>query len=68
MALKRAKQTGTLSLQGRELKAFPKELCNFQNLEGIVDNWWEAFDLGKIDLSNNEIPSIPEEFAEQKFI
>lgn len=31
-ALKRAKQTGTLSLQGRELAKFPQELIKFEEL------------------------------------
>jgi len=57
-ALKRAKQSGTFSLQGRSLKQFPMELCKFTELE-IGDNWWESYELSKLDLSNNEIPEIP---------
>jgi hypothetical protein len=34
----------------------------FQDLQ-VIENWWEGVPLGKIDLSNNEIPSIPEEVA-----
>ncbi|CDW80826.1 leucine-rich repeat-containing protein 40-like [Stylonychia lemnae] len=66
-ALKRAKQSGTLIIADRQLKAFPGEILNFQELQ-IGDNWWEGFDLQKIDLSNNEITSIPEEISAQEFI
>jgi len=66
-ALKRAKQSGTFSLQGRSLKQFPMELCKFTELE-IGDNWWESYELSKLDLSNNEIPEIPEEIATQGLI
>ena len=40
---------------------------NFQNIS-MGEGWWEGCDLTKIDLSNNIIDSIPEEFATQEFI
>ena len=49
-ALKRAKQNGTLSLQARGLKVFPMEIVNFQDLN-LGENWWDGFDLNKVDLS-----------------
>mmetsp|Transcript_13221 Transcript_13221/g.18139 ORF Transcript_13221/g.18139 Transcript_13221/m.18139 type:complete len:136 (+) Transcript_13221:146-553(+) len=67
-ALMRAKQTGTLSLQSRGLKVFPKELLNFQDLAMENVNWWDGFDLGKVDLSNNEIEVIPDEVGTQEFL
>ena len=63
-AIKKAKQTGTLSLQGRSLKVFPQAILNFQELQ-MEGNWWESFDLQKIDISNNQIALIPEEIAAQ---
>ena len=53
---------GTLSLQGKGLKTFPMEICNFNELR-LLENFWEAYDLTKVDLSKNEIESIPEEIA-----
>ena len=64
-ALKRAKQSGTLSLQGRSLKVFPADICRFQELN-LTENWWDSFELTKIDISNNEIESIPEEIGQQE--
>ena len=29
------------------------------------ENWWDGYDLTKIDLSNNEIPDIPDEISQQ---
>ena len=64
MALKKAKECGTLNLQGKGLKVFPAEIVHFNDLSGVVDNWWQGFDLTKIDLSNNEIPEIPDGIGE----
>ena len=61
-ALKRAQQSGTLNLQGRGLTIFPNEIVIFEQLR-LIENWWEAYDLKKVDLSNNEIESIPDEIA-----
>lgn len=58
-AFKRAKQTGFLSLANNNLKDFPKEINDFDNLNFQDDKWWESNPLTKIDLSNNEISSIP---------
>ena len=32
------------------------------------ENWWDGYDLTKIDVSNNEISEIPEELAKQEFV
>jgi Leucine-rich repeat (LRR) protein len=56
-----------LSITDRQLKAFPQEILNFQDLQ-ILENWWDGNDISKIDLSNNEIPSIPEQIGTQEFI
>jgi hypothetical protein len=61
-ALTRAKQTGNLTVCDRALKAFPDEILKFEDLQ-VIENWWEGCPLTKIDLSNNEIPSVPEEVA-----
>jgi hypothetical protein len=66
-AMKRAKTNGVLNLQGRDLKAFPMDICKFEELK-IIENWWESFDLTKIDLSNNEIPEVPDDIATQEFV
>lgn len=66
-ALKRAKTTGTLNLQSRGLETFPEDICNFSDLK-IIDNWWESYELTKIDLSNNQIKTIPKEINTQEQI
>ena len=30
------------------------------------ENWWDGYDLTKVDVSNNEIPSIPEDLGQQQ--
>ena len=52
-------------MQSKGLITFPMEICNFHELK-LIENFWEAYDLTKLDLSNNEIPSIPEEIATQE--
>ena len=32
------------------------------------ESWWDGYDLTKIDLSNNEIPVIPDEISQQQFV
>jgi hypothetical protein len=32
------------------------------------ENWWDGYDLTKVDLSNNLITEIPEEIGLQQFI
>jgi hypothetical protein len=52
-------------LTGREIKVFPSEIINFQDLN-LIDNWWDGYDLNKIDLSNNLIEEIPVEIGAQE--
>jgi hypothetical protein len=61
-ALKRAKETGVLQISDRQIKLFPPEILKFEELQ-VIENWWEGVPLQKIDMSNNEIPSVPEEIA-----
>ena len=51
-------------MQGRSLKVFPQAILNFSDLQ-MEGNWWENFDLTKLDFSNNQITSIPEEISSQ---
>ena len=44
------------------MTTFPSEIVTFEKLQ-LIENWWEAYDLQKVDLSNNEIESIPEEIS-----
>ena len=64
-ALKRAKTSGTLNLQGRELETFPEDICKFSDLK-LIENWWESYELIKLDMSNNKLTSIPKELATQE--
>ena len=41
------------------------DICKFEELK-LIENWWESCDLTKIDLSNNEIPEVPDEIASQE--
>ncbi|EWS71822.1 hypothetical protein TTHERM_000716187 (macronuclear) [Tetrahymena thermophila SB210] len=66
-SLKRARRTGQLTLIGLELKEFPKQIAQYQDLQ-LDDNWWEIAPLTKLDLSNNEIKQIPEDFTHEKEI
>ena len=50
-------------MQGKGLAAFPMDLCKIHELQ-LCENWWDANPLVKVDLSNNEIDSIPEEIAQ----
>ena len=64
-ALKRAKTTGTLNLQGRGLSEFPEDICKFSDLR-LLDNWWESYELTKLDMSNNQLQNIPGELSTQE--
>lgn len=59
----KAKQTGVLIVQNRQLKLFPQEILRFQDLQ-VIENWWDGCELTKVDLSNNEIGDIPESIYE----
>jgi hypothetical protein len=39
-------------MQGRQLTEVPKELCHFHEID-LDGNFWEGYDLTKVDLSNN---------------
>lgn len=40
-------------MQGRQLKEVPKEVTDFHITDLPDGNFWEAYDLIKVDLSNN---------------
>jgi len=55
---KNARRSGTLSLPNRGLTAFPAELGQWAELT-FGENWWELVDLARLDLSLNNITTIP---------
>jgi len=65
---KRAKTSGAFILQSNGLKTFPAELANFAEFTIPGENWWDGCELTKIDVSNNEIPEIPEDLSKQDTI
>ena len=58
-AYKRAKQSGTFICVSQKLIQFPADLPNFTEMTIPGENWWDGYDLTKVDLSNNDIPEIP---------
>ena len=67
-AYKRAKSSGTFVCQSHNLKVFPAELANFAEMAIPGENWWDGYDLTKVDVSNNEIPDVPNDLGRQDFI
>lgn len=59
-AYKRAKQSGIFIFQSQSCTVFPSELANFADMTIPGENWWDGYDLTKVDVSNNLIQSIPE--------
>lgn len=59
-AIKRALETGTFNFVGQEATTFPDQIWRIDELKIEDQNWWECNPITKIDVSNNEIPSIPE--------
>jgi len=55
-------------MQSCGLTAFPAELPNFAEFTIPGENWWDGNDLTKIDVSNNEIPEVPEELSKQEYL
>jgi Leucine-rich repeat (LRR) protein len=56
-----ARQTGSLKLNNRKLDSFPAEIVALHDVSNVSseERWWENVDLLHIDLSHNEISSIP---------
>lgn len=48
-----------------KLSQLPPELCNMSN-ESYDMNWWECLPFKKLDLCNNDIPSIPAELSKEQ--
>lgn len=67
-AYKRAKQSGTFICVSHNLKQFPSELANFADMTIPGENWWDGYDLTKVDVSNNEIAEVPAELGKQEFV
>jgi hypothetical protein len=64
-SLKRAQQSGNLNLSNKGMDKFPEEVCVFNELR-LIDNWWDAMPLLKIDCSNNELTQIPQQLSAQE--
>lgn len=64
-ALQRARQGGHLKLQGRALSLLPDEVWDIATVElPEGTNWWETREtLETIDVSQNDITTLPEYFA-----
>ena len=60
MALKRALETGGFNYVGQEATSFPDQLWHIDDVKIEDQNWWECNPIVKVDVSNNEIPEIPE--------
>ena len=58
-AFKRAKTSGNFAVQNAGLKEVPADLCTFDAYKVPDENWWDSHELVKVDLSNNELASIP---------
>jgi len=57
-----ARQTGRLMMPQRGMTEFPSQIFNLsdqENLKGTEEKWWECAELTAIDVSHNEIKSIP---------
>jgi len=60
--LKMAQKSGNLNLVSMSLTTFPEEINKFQELK-LIDNWWEAQPILKLDCSNNLLESLPANLA-----
>ena len=67
-AYSRAKQSGNFIFQSQGATVFPPDLPNFQDMTIPGENWWDGYDLVKVDLSNNLIDTIPEDIGLQQYI
>lgn len=63
--LQKARQGGNLKLQGRQLPSLPDEIWDIATVPlPESTNWWESREtLETIDVSQNEITSLPDYFA-----
>ena len=57
--IKRALQTGGLSLVGQDLTEVPADLFRIEDMPLEDANWWECVAITKMDFSNNDITRIP---------
>ena len=58
---KRARATGELHLAGAELDELPIETCTLLDHLQPDEKIWECYDLTKMDISHNNIHSLPPE-------
>ncbi|KAJ0404854.1 hypothetical protein P43SY_007936 [Pythium insidiosum] len=59
-----ARQSGQLNISSRGLTAFPKEILRLFELVEEDEKSWECVPLVKVDLSYNEIASLPDEIQQ----
>jgi Leucine-rich repeat (LRR) protein len=60
-----AQQSGSLNLASRKLETIPPEVFKLKELTFEEEGkWWEREDLKRIDLSHNQISSIPPDIAQ----
>ncbi|KAF1329234.1 Leucine-rich repeat-containing protein 40, partial [Globisporangium splendens] len=59
-----ARQSGSLNLSTREIKAFPHEILRLRELVEEDERSWDCAPLHKIDLSYNDIHELPAEVKE----
>ncbi len=62
--LRMAQKSGALNLVGMSLSVLPAELTKFSELR-LLESWWEAFPLLKLDCSNNQLVTLPADLATQ---
>ncbi|KAL7680652.1 putative leucine-rich repeat domain superfamily [Plasmopara halstedii] len=66
--LRQARQSGTLNLSSRDLRAFPDEIFRLYDELDEDENSWECVALKKLDLSYNEIAEIPSQVETLKYL
>jgi Leucine-rich repeat (LRR) protein len=48
------------------MKEFPADLCKFEEYKVPDENWWDGHELSRIDVSNNQIETIPRDIGQQQ--
>uniref|UniRef100_K3X9W6 Disease resistance R13L4/SHOC-2-like LRR domain-containing protein n=1 Tax=Globisporangium ultimum (strain ATCC 200006 / CBS 805.95 / DAOM BR144) TaxID=431595 RepID=K3X9W6_GLOUD len=63
-----ARQSGSLNLSTREIKAFPHEILRLHELAEEDERSWDCAPLHKVDLSYNDIHELPVEVKEFAYL
>ncbi|KAG7400963.1 hypothetical protein PHYBOEH_003553 [Phytophthora boehmeriae] len=66
--LRLARQSGALNLSNRELRAFPTEIFRLYEDLDEDERSWECASLVNLDLSYNEIETIPDQIESLKYL